>query len=376
MNKILFLIEVSCRGGAQNVLLTILKGLDRKKYVPIVVLMERGWLEDILRANGYEVVVLRVSNKGSDWWFLFELIRLIICRRVNLIHAHLFDSGVYACLAGVLCRAHVIVTLHGQVDWRKSGPLFKDVIKRWIINLGASKITYVSSELRKFYEAIGLCQANSCVVYNGIDIDLYSPKQSINHRSSLGFLSDDILIGVIGHIKPWKGYEYLLDAARRVIREYPSARFLIVGEYNESDPYYAALDDRVRTNHLQGHVRFLGYRSDVRDILSVLDIFVLPSNCEGFSIAVIEAMAMKVPVIATMCGGPEGIITHEVNGFLVPVKDSESLSKMITKVYEMRTRGDLGEILERGRLTIEHKFTLSRQLSSYYGLYETLLRLD
>ena len=135
MTTLLSFIEVSCDGGAQRILLSLLAGLDRTRYRPIVALLGEGWLADELRRRGEQGVVLPTGRGGWDGALLKSLTDLCRREQVDLIHAHLFDSGVYASLVGMVLRIPVVVSLHGQADWSPVPFRLTDFVKRAVVFL-------------------------------------------------------------------------------------------------------------------------------------------------------------------------------------------------------------------------------------------------
>jgi len=367
---ILYLIEVSCPGGAQNVLLSILDKLNRGKYHPIVALIEKGWLEETLLSKGYKVIIVKSRRKSFDWKLVKDLLNISKENNVKIIHAHLFDSGIYASIVGFLARIPIVITLHGQVDWKLSSYPIIDKIKLMIMNKFANRVVYVSKHLKEYYEGLGVKKEIGTVIYNGIDLNVFYPSHRGNIRSAMGFSSKDILIGTIGHIKPWRGYEFLIEAAEIVVKLYPQTRFLIVGDKG-IESYYQSLINEIEKRELQNNVYFLGFRTDVKEILAEIDLFVLPSLSEGFSLSIIEAMAMNVPVIATKCGGPEEIIEDNSTGYLVAKNDANALGGKIVEILEKRMY--LNEVLIRAaRKSVEERFCIDNQIALYEQLYDSI----
>lgn len=370
MKTILYFIEVSCPGGAQNVLLNILDGLNSSKYRPIIALLEKGWLEEALRSKGYEVIIVNSNNKSFDWRLIKDLLSICKKNKVKLIHAHLFDSGIYASVVGLLARTPVAITLHGQVDWKKSSYPVIDKIKLMIINNFASCVIYVSERLKWYYENLGIKKEIGTVIYNGIDLDFFSPSRGEKVRSGMGFSSTDILIGTIGHIRPWRGYEFLIEAAEMVVKLYPQARFLIVGDKG-AENYYQSLINKIDKGELQNNIYFLGFRTDIKEILSELELFVLPSLSEGFSLSIVEAMAMTVPVIATKCGGPEEIIEDNSTGYLVTKNDATALGRKIVEFIEKKLHSNEA-LIGAARKSVEERFSIDKQMALHEQLYDSI----
>jgi len=371
MKRILFFIEDSSPGGAQKILISILDSLNREKYGAVVGLLREGWLFEQLRSKGYEVIILDSTGKSFDWKLIGELLKLCRGFNVTLIHTHLFDSGLYACLAGIFSRLPIIITLHGEVDWKKKSNSIIDGIKRVSINLVSNRIVYVSQGLRQYYENLGFSKEKSVVIYNGIDLNYFTPVEGRKVGSQLGLSSYNVLIGAVGHVKSWKGYEYMIEAAEIVNKQFPEAQFLIAGAFDKRDRYYQSVKEMVKERKLEKHILFLGYQNDIKEILTALNLFVLPSITEGFSLSLVEAMAMGVPVVATRSGGPEEIVIDGKTGFLVPPgKPKKMAEKILVLLENIELRREMGE---RGRELVSDKFSIKAMVENYEKLYDKVI---
>jgi glycosyltransferase involved in cell wall biosynthesis len=173
---------------------------------------------------------------------------------------------------------------------------------------------------------------------------------------------------MVSVLRSWKGHDYFIEAARRVKKAYPEARFIIAG----TGPREAALKERVKEEALQEYVLMIGHRSDVPDLLASLDIYAQPSYAnEGIPQSVIQAMATHLPVVSTDLGPLTEIVENNVNGLTVPVRDSEALASAIIKLLEDKElRGKLGA---NGRRKVEQSFTIERMLDTTESLYRELL---
>ena len=314
MLNILHSIDTPGPGGAETVYLDIVTGLDRNRFKAFPVIPAKGWIYDRLQAQGFDPII--IDSKGSfNIGYLWQLIKVIRKQNIDLIHSHLFGSNVYCSLAGLLTSTPVISTFHGFVDAVATGKAM-----RWkvaVINKGSKKIVFVSHQLKDhFTENFGIVQALAEVIYNGIDTNKFKPGKNNALRDKLGLASDDILVGSIGNIRPAKGYDILLHAAAEVKKQRRDIKFVIAGQ-GSGELYRGLLALRENLN-LQDTVFFLGFTEDTVDFLHGIDVFLLCSTSEGFSLSLIEAMACGLSVISTKCGGPEEIVEHGVTGILVP----------------------------------------------------------
>ena len=363
MIRILHTIDTTGPGGAETVFVNLIKGLDRQKFEPVVAIRGPGWVYDELEKNG--ISPLFVNSKGAfNFNYLWELIGIIRRHNIDIVQSHLLGSNLYCSLAGMICGMPVISTFHGFVDIHTKERF--STIKSKIINRGSARIVFVSDRLREFYvEQKGFSTRKSVTIYNGIDTSLFKPQRDDSIRKKLGLGPDNVLVGAVGNIRLSKGYEYLLEAAKLVVERYPQFRFVVAGE-GSGRLFDNLLDSRKRLG-LENHFFFLGFEPDVPRFLNNLDIFVLPSISEGFSISTIESMACGVPVIVTLSGGPEEIVENELTGIVVPAGDYCALSKAVIDSIE-NNRNINNAIL--ALQTCESKFSLKKMISNYNKLYQ------
>jgi len=364
--RILHSIDTTGPGGAEIVFLQLIKGLDKSKFVSYAVISGTGWLSNELQKITKQVFF--VESKGAfNFRYLLKLIKIIKSNKIDIIQSHLLGSNLYCSIAGFLCGIPVISTFHGFVDVQGNDKLLH--LKARIINLGSHNIVFVSKHLFSHFQRFNFSLKKAVVVYNGVDASAFSPKRNENGRTLLGFNKKDILIGSVGNIRVSKGYDYLMRAARIVVNKYPHCVFVVAGE--ASGDLYADLLSLREKLRLENNFFFLGYRKDTAELLNSLDIFVLPSVSEGFSIATIEAMAVGVPVVVTKSGGPEEIIENNSNGILVRAQDAISLSNGIIEFIE-NPESRQKMILE-GLRAVKTKFSSKHMIANYQKLYNEVI---
>lgn len=328
MIRILHTIDTTGPGGAETVFVNLIRGLDRQEFEPVVAIRGPGWVCDTLEKNG--ITPLFISCKGAfNYNYLWNLVGIIRRNNIDIVQSHLLGSNLYCSLAGIICGVPVVSTFHGFVDINAKERF--SAIKSMIINLGSARLVFVSDRLREFYvEQKGFAARKSVTSCNGVDTSLFKPQRDDSIRKKLGLGPDNILVGAVGNVRTSKGYEYLLKAAKSVVDRCPHIRFVIAGE--GAGKLYENLMGLKKRLGLDHSVYFLGFEPDIPRFMNNLDIFVLSSISEGFSISTIEAMASGVPVIATRSGGPEEIITHAENGLLVEACCPIELSNCIVEL--------------------------------------------
>lgn len=185
-------------------------------------------------------------------------------------------------------------------------------------------------------------------------------------RSELGFRKGDILIATAGRISPEKAQEVLIEAFARIKGEHPKASLLIIGD----GPSRRALEGLARERNAEG-VRFLGFRTDMDQIMCAIDLFVLPSLTEGLPNVILEAFACKKPVVATAVGGVPEIVDHGKSGLLVPPKRPDLLAEAIQALLrDPERRRAMGEA---GYERVRRDFTFEAQAGKLEGIYEEII---
>jgi glycosyltransferase involved in cell wall biosynthesis len=363
---ILELIESSGIGGAEAVVLELCKRLDRGRFYPIVVLLHDGWLNRELLAHGIETKIIK-NKHPYDPFFLWELVNTIKKRKVDLLHSHEFMMNVYGTIAGLLVGKPNVVTIHGKnyffEKWRRK-------FAYRLVGHFATEIVVVSEDLRTFVaERVGIDRRRMSVIYNGVDVAKFDENSSGCKERMMGSEGLDELgkpiIGTVGNLYPVKGQIYLIRAAAEVIKEFPNSTFLIIGKKTD---YLNELENEVKNLNIKKNVSFLGFREDAAELIKMMDVFVLPSLQESFSIATIEAMASSKPVVVTKCGGPEELVIDDRTGFLVKSQDPEELAEKILILLRNKTLGE--EMGRAGRRRVVENFTVEAMIKDYQRLYE------
>lgn len=367
MKTVLHVIDTTGPGGAETVFVTLAAGLDPARYRSLALIRGPGWVQAALSARGIETVLL--DCKGSfNVRYLLRLIALIRAERVDVIQAHLLGSGVYCSLAGLLIRRPVVVTFHGEVDI-SVGERFV-MAKVALLRLGARRIVAVSRELAaRLVQRLSLPAARAAVIYNGIPVTEFDGPRLSRLRRQLNLPAGAILVGALGNIRAAKDYPNLLDAFAKVVACCPDSCLVIAGQGD--GPLLADLEaQRIRLG-LEQHVYFLGFVDDPAEYLRNLDVFVLSSSTEGFSIATIQAMAAGTPVVATRSGGPQEIVSAGENGILVSPSDPQGLADALLEL--IRSSEGRQRMASVARLTVRERFDIRTMVESYQAIYGQLM---
>lgn len=333
-----------------------------------MVLLRSGWLQDRLRDNNVDTRIV-CSNHSWDIGLVFKLAKCARDFATDLIHAHLPGANLYSCLAGAITGIPVITTYHGELVLPGSSEKY-DRIKHFLARTLAKRIVVVADFLTKdFVEVARFPREKIEVIHNGVAVSS-AIERHVDHkfRSSLGLAPEDLVVGIVANLRPAKGYEYFLAAAKLICQEMPGVKFLIAGE-GEGEIKRKMLST-IESLGLGDSIRILGFRSDVPKLLRAFDIFVLSSISEGLPLCVAEAMAAARPVVATRVGGLPEVVRDGHNGYLVEPGDPRALAERTLHLLRNRElRLSMGEAGHRIALS---RFSLEAMISRYETLYESL----
>jgi glycosyltransferase involved in cell wall biosynthesis len=367
--KILHISESSETGGAETVVLDIVTHLDQTRFDSTIVLLKTGWLKEKLEERGLSPILLE-SHRSYDIGFLKRLCSTIRHHGVDLIHSHLPDANAYSCLAGLWTGVPVLATYHGMLSGAGE-ERFSDRAKFFLVRNIAKKSVAVSDALRR--ELIGKAHFPPDRVqriYNGVEWERFDNRfDAIAKKSQLRIGPDDKVVGMIANLKPTKGYEYFIRCCEILSKEYEKIKFLIIGEGTEE--FEDNITQKVRKLGLENHLLFLGFREDIAELLQILDVFVLSSLSEGMSLAIVEAMGVGIPVVATKSGGPEELIEDGKTGFLVPPRDEKSLAEKVSLLLKNK---ELARSMGMsGKSSVREKFSIRAMIGKYENTYRSCL---
>lgn len=360
--RILHLIDTGGLGGAETVFAQVATGLDRLGFESTAVIGRDAWLATRLRSGGLEPRLL--PAKGSvNLDYLHRLIQIVRAERPGLLLTHLLGPAVYGSMAGIWTRTPVVAVLHGQSDLSDGERL--RAVKAAIIRHGTRRVVFVSEQLQSdVAPCLGL-KAGSCeVIPNGVDVASISRADPAPIRLELDLRDRVFLFGAVGNLRKPKAYDVLLRAARLVIEQQPHVRLVIAGD--TSGPLHRDLVSLRASLGLSDTVHFLGPRNDIPALLKALDAFVLSSTTEGFSIAVCEAMAAGVPIIATRSGGPQQILDGGQCGHLVAPGDPAALADGMLKLA--CSDAERRHYVNAARRRVERLYSVDAMLRRYASL--------
>ena len=365
---VLHLIDTTGPGGAETVFVQLADLMRKRGYQSVVVIRGPGWVKDELQRRGISPVIL--NAKGSfNMTFLLSLRALIKREKIGLIHSHLLGSNIYAAIAGLITRVPVIATYHGMVDVSPN-ERFK-TIKHLAMKWGIDRYVTVSQRLLDNVLDQGLLNPKkTSVIYNGVDTKSYRRTNSTDIKTQLGLPSDSILVGSLGNIRKAKAYDVLIKAASEVLPGRTNLHFVIAGDIKE--PLITEHRALIEELGITEHIHFIGFQQDCAAVLAQMELFVLSSSSEGFSISTVEAMATGLPALVTRCGGPEEIMSHGETGYMVPPNDPSALADGLIDLLSHPDRRK--SLAIAGQKHAKATFDIDSMLDGYAELYRQLCR--
>ena len=365
--NLLYLIPNLHIGGAEELLFEIIRKIDRKKFNPVIACMwDKGLIAEKIEKEGVKVHLVGMHSR-FDLITIFRIAKLLKKEKIDVLNTHLFPANTYGRLAGILARTPIIISTEHNVDeWKNF--IHKSI--DYFLSFFTDKIITVSEAVRNFYireEKIPF--SKYVTIYNGLDLERVNFKiDSSKVRQEFG-IGDVPTAGMFCRLIPQKSPEYFLIAAKEVLKEIPDAKFMLVG----SGSLFLSLQEKVKELSLEKNFILTGFRSDVLSIMSAVDVVVFSSLREGFSIALLEAMACEKPVVATSVGGNPEVIVDGETGFMVPPKNPDALAKRIIWIFQNLEKAE--EIGKLGRKRLEEKFTIEKTVESLEKLYVNVTSL-
>jgi glycosyltransferase involved in cell wall biosynthesis len=372
--RVLHLINWLTTGGIERWILQMIEEMDRSRYELDVLCKgsSTGPLAHIAEENG-----ARVWHVPMDWThvrFASRLRKLIRDEGYDIVHNHL---TVYAGLPTLVSKSlgvPPIVSFHNMAHKSsvvsnplllKARSLYGDVSIPLAVRL-ADVVTGCSEDVVRFHEEkYHIPSEKSRVVYYGVDIPpAMSDSERAEFRRELGVPADAPLLLNVGRLAPQKNHAGLLKMMKQLLTTHPTARLLLVGGGILKDE----IEAQIRELGLEERVHLLGVRQDVERIMSVSDIFVLPSIWEGFGLVAIEASAAGIPVVGSDVPGLREAVRHGETGFLLPVEDHTLFVNTLRTLLDNDTLRN--RLAATGRQHVLTKFSRRASATGLSALYD------
>jgi glycosyltransferase involved in cell wall biosynthesis len=358
--RLLLVVDSLEVGGAERHVVDLAMALHRKGHEVEVACSVSGGLSEPLEAAGVPVWPLarRLVKRRVSVAYARGIRRLLGERRFDLVHAHIFASAVAAAIATLGKGVPLVITEHTEASWQTWRTRR---VSRWA-HRRAKRVIAVSTPIeRRLIERDGVPSHLVTRIPNAVIPASDEPPDPAGPLPDAWV--EGPLVGVVARLQPEKGVANFLKAAARVSEISPRARFLVVGD----GPLREELLNLVEHLGISERVRFLGYRTDSRALMGLMDLLVVPSLTEGSPLIVLEAMAAGVPVVASAVGGIPDQVRHGREGILVPPDDPDALGDALGAL--LRDPAYARRLGEAGRRRTENEFsheTLVRRIEAVY----------
>jgi glycosyltransferase involved in cell wall biosynthesis len=312
----------------------------------------------------YVEVVERHSFHPSIW---FELRRLVQQRRIDIIHAHDYKTDLIAWGLARVGSAEAMSTVHGWTgNSRRERWLYYPGDKQILCSF--PKLIAVSHDIRRELVRHGARPERVAVIPNGIDHLAFRRDQSRERsvRDALGIAGQAVVIGAVGRLARQKRFDLLLDAVAALRPAHPELLLLVAGDGSLREP----LEAQAKRLDLLDSCRFLGQRTDVAELHHAFDLFVQSSDYEGTPNAVLEAMALETPLVATDVGGTRELVRHEIDGLLIRPGNPAALMQAIARV--LADPGAAAGRTQAARRRVEADLSFATRMASVEAIYQEL----
>jgi glycosyltransferase involved in cell wall biosynthesis len=377
---ILFINPAAGMSGAEFSLLGLMENLDPERFTPILVVPEEGMLASNARHAGITTLILPAFIRFGEGYrprtipkagrALLGLRKIIRANGIRIVHS---NSPRAAYLGGAAARLCAVPSVIHVRDIHLSP--FSSAWKARLLGRLSDLIIAVSAATRSSVIAKAPSLASKAqVVYTGLDLNLIDGRPAKNARAELGIDPEDPVIASAGILHPAKGQGVLLRAAALLKTSFPTLRILIVGAARREaeNDYRQRLEALAVELGLAESVVFTGFREDVLDLMAASDVFVHPAVYpEPFARSLLEALALRLPVVATRTGGIPEIVEDGRTGLLAEPSDPRSLAEAIGDL--LRDREKALRLGFNGRRKVESEFTIEKHVSALSEMYERLL---
>lgn len=380
MKKVLYLHAGAEMYGADIVLLELLKGLDKGKIKPYVILPCNGPLVEKFKENNIEVEVIEypilrrkhfnpmgmIKYLKDYFKYSKEIVQIAKKRKIDIIH-----TNTAAVLEGIYIKKKIKSKLVWHIHEIIVKPKFVHYFLSYLISKNAEEVITVSKAVKDHLKNTGYFKDNNIkVIYNGVDNKIFNKENKTNYiRREFNIPDDALIVGMIGRVNSWKGQADFLEAMDYVLKENKNVYAMLVGGvFNGEEWRKAELENRIKSMKNNDRIIFSDYRKDTPNIHALYDIFVLPSiNPDPLPTVVLESMASSTPIIGYRHGGICEMVKENENGLLVEVRNVRELSQSISKlILNDRMRNSFGE----NSLCRQKKiFSLESYISNFEKIY-------
>jgi glycosyltransferase involved in cell wall biosynthesis len=365
--RVLQLLTNSAIGGTERMVLEFVRGANREKYDLFVgALLSGGSL--FSEASDLGVQTVDFNKKSYDEVrTLTRLFNFMKRARIDLVHLYGLQADILGRMAARLAGVPVVVSgIRSPELWRKWYHSWLDkvtsgLVDLYISNSEAGRQTTIKRE--------GISPEKIVTIYNGIDLTKFdNPNFDIDSlRTTFGLPPSIQVVGVVANLRPMKGHADVIAALPTIVEQIPKVVFMFVGRDNMD----GEIQRLAQGSELSEYIIFTGFSPEVRPFYQLFDLFLLPSTWEGCPVSILEAMAMKKPVVATVVGGIPELVVDGQTGLLIPPHNPTALADAIVSL--LKNPDEAQKMGQAGQIRVEKHFTLPKMVEEIEAVYEELL---
>jgi glycosyltransferase involved in cell wall biosynthesis len=319
------------------------------------------------KAERWQAPLFSVPDRGvRDWRVLTRLLDLCRRERVRIWHGHDYKSNVLGLLLRPFWPMRLVTTVHGWVKHTRRTPLYYRIDRLCLPRY--ERVICVSPDLVTASRRAGVAARRCVLIENGIDTDEYRRRTgAAEAKARAGVPAGRLVVGAVGRLSEEKGFDLLVRAADRLLREGLDLELWVVGTGDQRP----ALERLIAGLGRCDRVRLLGYRADTVDLYHAMDVFVLSSLREGLPNVLLEAMALEVPVLATRVAGVPRLVRDGADGLLIEPGGEAELAGGLRRL--LADAGLRGRLAAAGRRVIEDRYSFRARMDKVRTVYDELL---
>ncbi len=360
--RILFILQTFRTGGSERVVKDLCENLSSRKFQPFVISLTDGEMHEEFRNLGIPTVCIHKQGKDA-----LETIRKVssYCSQnhIQLINAHHMTPFFYGFFAAKLNRCKLLYTAHSC--WEVEGvKKYWPAVGKFMLKFSEGGIGISRDVSDSIHRKYGLNYTKVFTIQNSINISRFETAETVfDKKKEFGFKNEDRVIGSVGSLKRQKNYPNLIAAFNLIKQRMDHVKLLIVGEGKRRSD----LMNLIEKLGLVNDVIIAGSRSDIPELMQIMDVYCLPSDMEGIPLTLLEAMAASRPIVGTDIIGIRDVVANEKTGLLVPPNDPQALSRALIRILQSQSLSKM--LSANAQRYVHEKHDTRKWIKSYEDLF-------
>ncbi len=368
MVKVLHSVLSMAPGGLENGVANLLRHHANEYNVQVLCLRELGAVGDQLNHEVPGRILFDGNSNPSLSVAIKKTKDAIETFKPDILHTHGWTTMLSGFIAAKLSN-HSVKIVNGEHGVLYFENWHRRVMQRWLMNQIDLNLSVSESLAKEVQTALNVSSEKFKTIINGVNTQQFMPdaEQGDKLRKELNIPDNSIVLLAVGRMVAVKNYPFLIDVFQRLKKDCPLCHLVFCGEGEQR----SELEFYAEKKNLLSHITFLGYRSDVANIMRLANIFIQTSVREGLPNTVLEALATGVPVVASNVGGTHEVLDHASDGFLFESENAEQLYNVLSElIRDPARRYQMGEA---GRYKIMQRFSIHAMVRAYENTYQSLI---